>query len=127
MNNQPIPGKSAAVASMVCGIVSVALWFFGLTSILSLILGIVGLVLANNAKKAGYNGGPAHCRVRALAGRHGLRRADLRRLCGMRRFDRNGEQRGRGGSPGHNVRRLMSAICCPTSTSFTVPFPSTVC
>lgn len=57
MNNQPIPGKSAAVASMVCGIVSVALWFFGLTSILSLILGIVGLVLANNAKKAGYNGG----------------------------------------------------------------------
>lgn len=53
MNNQEIPGKSAAIASLVCGIVSIVFWFFGTTSFLSLILGIVGLVLANNSKKAG--------------------------------------------------------------------------
>ena len=53
MDNQNVPGKGAAIASLVCGIVSVVCWFFGVTSILSLILGIVGLVLANNSKKAG--------------------------------------------------------------------------
>lgn len=57
MNNQEVPGKSAAIASLVCGIVSIVFWFFGTTSFLSLILGIVGLVLANNSKKAGYNDG----------------------------------------------------------------------
>ena len=57
MDNQNVPGKGAAIASLVCGIVSVVCWFFGVTSILSLILGIVGLVLANNSKKAGYNDG----------------------------------------------------------------------
>ena len=57
MENQTIPGKSAAIASMVCGIVSIVFWFFGVTSILSLILGIVGLILSNNAKKQGFEGG----------------------------------------------------------------------
>ena len=57
MNNQPIPGKNAAIASMVCGIISIVFWFFGVTAFLSLVLGIVGLVLASNAKKAGYNDG----------------------------------------------------------------------
>ena len=57
MDNQNVPGKGAAIASLVCGIVSIVCWFFGVTSILSLVLGIVGLILAGNAKKAGYNDG----------------------------------------------------------------------
>lgn len=48
---------SAAVASLVLGIIAVVLWFFGYTSIVSVILGIVGLVCAGNAKKAGFMGG----------------------------------------------------------------------
>lgn len=56
-NNNRIPGKGAATASMVLGIISVVLWFFGMTSILSVILGIIGLILAGNAKKAGFVGG----------------------------------------------------------------------
>lgn len=57
MNNQNVPGKGAAIGSLVCGIVSIVFWFFGITSILSLILGIVGLILPSSAKKAGYNEG----------------------------------------------------------------------
>lgn len=56
-NGGQIPGKNAAVGSLVCGIVAVVLWFFGMTAIVSLILGIVGLILAANAKKAGFEGG----------------------------------------------------------------------
>ena len=56
-NNQNVPGKGAAVASLVLGIIAVELWFFGYTSIVSVILGIVGLVCAGNAKKAGFMGG----------------------------------------------------------------------
>ncbi|MFR3291243.1 MAG: hypothetical protein ACLTSG_13935 [Lachnospiraceae bacterium] len=51
------PGKGAAVASMVLGIIAVVLWFFGYSAIVSIILGIIGLVLASNSKKAGYSGG----------------------------------------------------------------------
>ena len=47
MENQNIPGKSAATASMVLGIISIA----------SVILGVVGLILSSNAKKAGFVGG----------------------------------------------------------------------
>lgn len=57
MNNQNVPGKGAAIGSLVCGIVSIVFWFFGITSILSLILGIAGLILSSSAKKAGYNEG----------------------------------------------------------------------
>ncbi|HIR32199.1 MAG TPA: hypothetical protein IAB83_09425 [Candidatus Faecousia faecavium] len=57
MNEQNVPGKGAAIASLVLGIVSIVFWFFGVTSLLSLILGVVGLILANSAKKAGYNDG----------------------------------------------------------------------
>mgnify|MGYP000282562560 FL=1 len=39
------------------GIISVVLWFFGYSALVSVILGIVGLILAGNAKKAGFNGG----------------------------------------------------------------------
>lgn len=54
---QKIPGKSAATASMVLGIISVVLWFFGYSSIASVILGIIGLVLASKAKSEGYESG----------------------------------------------------------------------
>lgn len=51
---QKIPGKSAATASLVLGIISVVFWFFGYSAILSVILGVIGLVLASNAKSVGY-------------------------------------------------------------------------
>ena len=56
-SNGDVPGKGAATASLVLGIVSVVCWFFGYGAILSVILGIVGLVMASNAKKAGFNDG----------------------------------------------------------------------
>ena len=52
-----IPGKGAATGSLVCGIISVILWWFGYSALVSVILGIVGLVLAGNSKKAGFAGG----------------------------------------------------------------------
>lgn len=56
-NGGDVPGKGQATASMVLGIISVVLWFFGYSSIVSVILGIIGLILAGNAKKAGFEGG----------------------------------------------------------------------
>ena len=55
--NGDVPGKGAATASMVLGIISVVLWCFGYSAIVSVILGVVGLILAGNAKKAGFMGG----------------------------------------------------------------------
>lgn len=55
--NQVVPGKGAATASMVLGIISVVLWFFGYSALVSVVLGIIGLVLAGSAKKAGFEGG----------------------------------------------------------------------
>ena len=40
-----------------CGIVGIVLWFFGISSIASVILGIIGLITASNSKKAGYTEG----------------------------------------------------------------------
>ena len=57
MEQNNIPGKGAATASMVLGIVSVALWFFGYSAALSVILGVIGLILAGNSKKEGFEGG----------------------------------------------------------------------
>ena len=57
MEENKVPGKGAATASMVLGIIAVVLWFFGYGALVSVILGIIGSVLAGNAKKAGYNGG----------------------------------------------------------------------
>ena len=48
------PGKSNATASLVLGIIAVVFWFFGYSSILSVILGIVGLIQASKAKDLGY-------------------------------------------------------------------------
>lgn len=42
-----------AIASLVLGIIAIALWFFGFTSLISIVLGIVGLCLANKAKANG--------------------------------------------------------------------------
>lgn len=58
-NNGSQPGHGAAVASLVLGIIAVVMWFFGYSSIASVILGIIGLVCASNAKKAGFTGGLA--------------------------------------------------------------------
>ena len=55
--NGEIPGKNKAIASLVLGIISVVLWFFGYSSLLSIILGIVGVVLASKAKKEGNTEG----------------------------------------------------------------------
>lgn len=55
MDKQQIPGKNAAIASLVLGVLSVACWFFGYSSILSVIFGIIGLILASDAKKEGFD------------------------------------------------------------------------
>ena len=52
MENGNIPGKGAATASMVLGIIGVVCWFFGVSSIVSVVVGIIGLILASNSKKA---------------------------------------------------------------------------
>lgn len=52
-----VPGKGAATASLVLGIIAVVLWFFGWTSIISLVLGIIGIVCSSKSKKAGFEGG----------------------------------------------------------------------
>ena len=51
------PGYGAAVASLVLGIIAVVLWFFGYSAIVSVVLSIIGLVCAGNAKKQGFVGG----------------------------------------------------------------------
>ena len=49
-------GKNA-VTSMVLGIVAVVLWFFSFAAVVSVVLGIIGLVYANKAKTEGFRGG----------------------------------------------------------------------
>ena len=57
-NNQVnVPGKGAATASMVLGIIAVVFWFFGWGALVSVICGIIGLILASSSKKAGFDGG----------------------------------------------------------------------
>lgn len=55
--NNKLPGQGAAVASLVLGIISVVCWFFGWSVLASVVLGIIGLVLAGSSKKAGFTGG----------------------------------------------------------------------
>ena len=50
-------GHGLANGSLVCGIIGIVLWFFGYTCLISVVLGIVGLVLAGNAKKEGNTEG----------------------------------------------------------------------
>ena len=54
--NADVPGKSAAKTSMILGIIAVVLCFFGYGSIVSVILGIVGLIFSSKSKKAGFVG-----------------------------------------------------------------------
>lgn len=49
--NAPIPGRNKAIASLVCGIASVALLWFGWSLIISLGLGIVAIILGAAARK----------------------------------------------------------------------------
>ncbi len=53
------PGKSAATASMICGIISLAAAWFGWGALLGLALGVVAIVTSINAKKQGFVGGMA--------------------------------------------------------------------
>ena len=55
--NDSEKGKSHATASMVLGIIAVVCWFFGDSSLVSVICGAVGLVLAGKAKAEGFEGG----------------------------------------------------------------------
>lgn len=52
-----IPGRGKAIASLVLGILSIVCWFFAVSSIVSIIFGIIGLILSSSAKKDGYQGG----------------------------------------------------------------------
>ena len=54
--NGQLPGQNEAVISLVLGIIAVILWFFGYSSIISIVLAIVGLVYASKSKQLGYNG-----------------------------------------------------------------------
>ena len=55
--NKPDAGKGVAIASLVLGIISVVTWFLGIGAIIGLITGIIGLICASSAKKAGFMGG----------------------------------------------------------------------
>ena len=55
--NTNIPGKGKATASLVLGIIAVVCWFFGWSSIISLVCGLIGLILASSARKEGFEGG----------------------------------------------------------------------
>lgn len=56
-NKNTTPGKGQATASLVLGIIAVVCWFFGYSAVISVILGIIGLILAGNSKKSGFDGG----------------------------------------------------------------------
>lgn len=53
----PEPGKNFAIASMVLGIVSCVLAWFGYSVIIALVCGILGLIFWSKAKKIGFIGG----------------------------------------------------------------------
>ena len=56
-NGGDVPGKAAATASLVLGIISIVCWFFGVGSFIGIVTGVVGLICSSNAKKAGFVGG----------------------------------------------------------------------
>ena len=55
----PHPGNGPATGSMVVGIISLVMVFFPFANILSVILGIIGIALAMQARNRGYIGGKA--------------------------------------------------------------------
>ncbi len=54
---EDIPGRAEAIASMVLGIIAILFWFLGWSSVISIILAVIGLILASNSKKKGYDSG----------------------------------------------------------------------
>ena len=50
-------GKGQAIAALVLGIIGVVIWFTGTFAFLSVILGVVGIILASMSKKKGFVGG----------------------------------------------------------------------
>ncbi len=50
-------GKNFALASLICGIISVVCWIGGYSAGVSVVLGIVGIILSLTAGKSGYVGG----------------------------------------------------------------------
>lgn len=56
-NNDYVPGKNEATASMVLGIIAVVCMFLSWFSIVAVGCSIAGLVLASKSKKLGYMGG----------------------------------------------------------------------
>ena len=56
-NHDPEAGKGNATASLVLGIIAVVCWFFGYSSLISVICGFIGITLAGKSKNEGYEGG----------------------------------------------------------------------
>ena len=56
-DNGDIPGRGAATASLVLGIISIVCWILTATSFIGLVTGIIGLICSSSAKKAGFKGG----------------------------------------------------------------------
>ena len=56
-NHGTVPGRGQAIASLVLGIFSILLVWFGLSTIPGLACGIVGVFMAAGAKIRGYTGG----------------------------------------------------------------------
>ena len=50
------PGENTAVAGLIMGIAAVVFWFFGYSAVASVVLGILGLIWTDKAKKEGYTG-----------------------------------------------------------------------
>ena len=48
------PGENTAVAGLIMGIAAVVFWFFGYSGLASVVLGILGLIWTDKAKKEGY-------------------------------------------------------------------------
>ena len=55
--NKNAPAHGQAIASLICSIVGLIFCFFGYSAIVSIILGIVGIVLSSKAKKVGNDEG----------------------------------------------------------------------
>ena len=51
------PGKGAATASLVCGIIAVVAMWLGWGALIAVGCGIAGIICASNAKKQGFVGG----------------------------------------------------------------------
>lgn len=56
-SQMPEPGKNQAILSLVLGIVSCVLFWFGNTTLIALVCGVLGLIFWSSAKKIGYTGG----------------------------------------------------------------------